>query len=248
MSNPGRVVILGIEVDKVDMKEALERLTGFLGEERLRMVFTPNSEMIAAALNDMELKHALDNGDLVVPDGIGVVYASRIYGEPLPERVAGYDLMIRFLSVIEREKKGIFLLGGNPGIAQRAGEKILQRFPGIMLKGCRHGYFGNEDVPDILDKINESGADVLFVALGSPKQEKWIYSNRDKLSVKIVMGVGGSFDVIAGEVKRAPAVFQKAGLEWFYRLITQPSRAKRMTALPLFALKVIMDKKGGRRI
>ncbi|MBA1334273.1 MAG: N-acetylmannosaminyltransferase [Firmicutes bacterium] len=247
MGNSGRVRILGIEVDKVDMAEALERLTGFLGGEVLRMVFTPNSEMIAAALNDMELKHALDNGDLVVPDGIGVVYASRIYGEPLPERVAGYDLMMEFLGVIEREKKGIFLLGGNPGIAQRAGGKILQRFPGIMVKGCQHGYFGDEDVPDILKKINESGADVLFVALGSPKQEKWIYSNRDKLSVKIAMGVGGSFDVIAGEVKRAPAVFRKAGLEWFYRLITQPWRAKRMAALPKFALKVIMDRKGGRR-
>lgn len=247
MEVKNRIRILGIPVDKVNMKTAIERVKHFLEADRLSTIYTPNSEMVMAALEDDELKEILERGDLVVPDGIGIVYASRIYGYPLPERVAGFDLMVEMLGLLDRKEKGVFLFGGKPGIAEKAAENISARFPGVKIKGCHNGYFKEEDLQGILERINSSKADVLFVALGSPKQEKWIYKNRDRLSVKIAMGVGGSFDVLAGEVKRAPSVFRKMGLEWFYRLITQPWRAKRMFALPKFAFKVIADRKGGRR-
>lgn len=242
MADREKVNILGVQVDKVDIEGALQRVRTFLQTEGLKTIFTPNTEMVMAALKDRELLQLLNKGDLVVPDGIGLVYASRKYGNPLPERVAGYDLMMEILNVLSMEGKSIFLLGGEPGIAQKAAEKIKHFFQGIQVKGCYHGFFDEQENDRIIEKINSLKPDVLFVAMGAPKQEKWIYRFKDKLNVRIAMGVGGSFDVLAGRVKRAPAVFRKLGLEWFYRLITQPWRAKRMTALPKFALKVIFDK------
>lgn len=246
MNCRNRINILGVFVDKVDKKKALERVNTFLKTDRLKTIFTPNTEMVMVGLKDKELLEILNNGDLVVSDGIGLVYASRKYGDPLPERVAGFDLMVEMLDLLAREKKGIFLLGGKPGIAGKAAEQISARFPGVEVKGYYHGYFKEDENSQIIEKINSTKPDVIFVALGSPKQEKWVYRYKDLLNAKIVMGVGGSFDVLSGNVKRAPEVFRKMGLEWFYRLITQPWRAKRMLVLPVFAIKVLLDKKGGK--
>lgn len=248
MDKPNRLEILGIAIDNVDMDTALDRVAELMARPGLSMIFTPNAEMVMAAQQDKELAGILNSGDLVVPDGIGIVYASRMYGNPLPERVAGYDLMERMLGYLGGGGMSIYLFGGKPGIADRAGAEIKKRFPGIQVKGVHHGYFSAEDEPGILQDINDSGADVLFAALGSPKQERWIYHNRERLKVKVAMGVGGSLDVLAGEVKRAPGMFRNLGLEWFYRLITQPWRAKRMMALPRFAIRVLMDKRGGPKV
>lgn len=236
-----KVDILGVPVDRTDMKAALARVKEFLDAEGLSTIYTPNSEMVVSAVKDKEFMDILRSGDLVVPDGIGVVYASRIYGHPLPERVAGFDLMVGMLEMLGREGRSIYLLGGKPGIAEKAADNISRRFPGLKVKGTWHGYFKEGEVPGIVEHINSSGAEVLFVALGSPKQEKWIHSNRDRLRVRIAMGVGGSFDVLAGEAVRAPAFFRKIGLEWFYRLVTQPWRAARMLSLPVFVIKVLAD-------
>jgi N-acetylglucosaminyldiphosphoundecaprenol N-acetyl-beta-D-mannosaminyltransferase len=240
-----KVDILGVPVDRTDMKGALARAKELLDTGGVSTVYTPNSEMIVNAGRDREFMEILRSGDLVIPDGIGVVYASRIYGCPLPERVAGFDLMVGMLEILGSRGGSVYLLGGKPGIAKKAADKISMRFPGLRIAGTWHGYFKEEDVPGIVENINSSGAEVLFVALGSPKQEKWINANRDRLAVKIAMGVGGSFDVLAGEAARAPALFRKAGLEWFYRLVTQPWRAVRMVSLPVFVVKVLADK--GRR-
>lgn len=240
-----KVNILGVPVDKTDMKGALDKITVLLDMDGTNTIYTPNSEMVINAVKDKELMAILKSGDLVVPDGIGLVYASRIYGNPLSERVAGFDLMTGMLKILDREERSVYLLGGKPGIAQRAADNIAKRFPSIKIKGTRNGYFKEQDVPGMVEQINASGAEVLLVALGSPKQEKWISSNLGRLKVSIAMGVGGSFDVLAGEVSRAPLIFRKAGLEWFYRLITQPWRAARMLSLPVFVIKVLIDR--GRR-
>ncbi len=243
MDDRNTVNILGVHVDKVNMAEALEKVNAFLGSDGLKTVFTPNTEMVMASVTDREFSDILNGSDLVVPDGIGLVYASKRYGDPLPERVAGFDLMIEMLNMISREGRSVFLLGGKPGTADRAADEISARFPGVTIKGCHHGYFDESESDEIIKQINALKPDVLFVALGSPKQEKWISRNKNILNARIAMGVGGSFDVLAGNIKRAPAVFRKVGMEWFYRLITQPWRARRMLVLPVFAVKVLMDRK-----
>lgn len=238
-----RVNILGIPVDNVNMEDALARAGKFLISQGLcAAIYTPNSEMVIDAVRDKEFARVLQKGDLVVPDGIGVVLASRLYGCPLPERVAGFDLMVRIIGMLNEEGKGVFLFGGRPGVAEKAAMNISKDYPGLKVKGTRNGYFKDEDVREIVRDINASGAEALFVALGSPKQEKWIAEHREQLKVKIAMGVGGSFDVLAGEATRAPAAFRKAGLEWLYRLITQPQRAGRVLALPVFVFKVLIDR------
>lgn len=237
-----KVNILGVPVDKTDMEGAVARVKSLLIKGGTGTVYTPNSEMVVNATKDKGFMNILKSGDLVVPDGIGLILASKIYQNPLSERVTGFDLMVRILEMLDGDGGSIYLLGGRPGIAQRAADNISRQFPDIIIKGTFHGYFNDGEVPDIVQRINSAGADVLFVALGSPKQEKWINRYRDRLNVKVAMGVGGSFDVLAGEVARAPEFFRKAGLEWFYRLVTQPWRAARMLSLPVFVLKVLLDK------
>ncbi len=244
MTGMEKVYILGIPVDRTDMEGALARAAALLDTIGTSTVYTPNSEMVVNAVNDKGFMEILKSADLMVPDGIGLVLASRIYGRPLPERVTGFDLMTRILEMLDQKRGSVYLLGGRPGIARRAADNISKRFRGLEIKGTFHGYFNDEDVLGIVERINSSGAEVLFVALGSPKQEMWIDSNRKRLNVRLAMGVGGSFDVLAGEVTRAPVFFRKTGLEWFYRLVTQPSRAARMLALPVFVFKVLKDRCG----
>ncbi len=240
-----RVDILGVPIDNVDMVGALERVQELLDNGGTKAIYTPNSEMVVNATKDKGFMNILRAGELVVPDGIGIILASRIYGTPLTERVAGFDLMSRMLGVLNENKRGIFLFGSKPGIAEEAAKNIMRDYPDISVRGTRDGYFKHRDISGIIEQINSSGAEVLFVALGSPKQEKWIADYRDRLKVSIAMGVGGSLDVLAGKAVRAPAFFRKAGLEWFYRLITQPWRLIRMTALPVFVFKVLLDKATG---
>ncbi len=242
-----RVDILGVPIDNVDMEGALARVQELLKDGSIGAIYTPNSEMVVNAVRDKGFMEVLRAGELVVPDGVGIILASRIYGTPLTERVAGFDLMLQMLDMLNRYKKGVFLFGAKPGIAGKAAKNILRDYENIRVKGVRDGYFSDRDIPGIIEQINSSGAEVLFVALGSPKQEKWIAGYRDRLRVNIAMGVGGSFDVLAGEATRAPAFFRGLGLEWFYRLITQPWRIIRMMALPVFVFKVLRDRiKRGR--
>ncbi|NMB34131.1 MAG: WecB/TagA/CpsF family glycosyltransferase [Clostridium sp.] len=236
--------ILGIPVDNVTLDEAMEKIESFLNQNELRMVFTPNSEIMMAAQRDSELKNILCNADLLVPDGAGVVLASKILGSPLKERVAGFDLTNRLLDHAKQSQIGFFLFGGKPGIADEAAKNLLDENASIKILGIRHGYFTQNEETDIIQEINSSGADVLLVALGAPKQEKWIHKNRKKLNIKVCIGVGGSLDVLAKRVSLAPAFFRNNGLEWLYRLCKEPWRFKRMLDLPRFILLVIAKKMG----
>lgn len=235
-----KVNILGVQVDMVGVSQATDKIMRFLDEDGLHAVYTPNSEIIMAAYQDETFKSVLNDADMLTADGIGVVYASKILGKPIAERAPGYDIACELLERIKGTSHSVFLLGGKPGVAEKAKEKMLELYPGLNVAGMRNGYFGEADEAEIVKEINDSGADILFVCLGAPKQEKWINAHKDELMPRVAMGIGGSLDVFAGEVARAPQFYCKHGLEWFYRLMKQPTRAKRMLALPKFGFTVLL--------
>ncbi|MEG0353067.1 MAG: WecB/TagA/CpsF family glycosyltransferase [Cellulosilyticaceae bacterium] len=238
------VNILDIPVDQVTMDEAVKKIERFIQGDRCHMVFTPNPEIIMLAKENKEMERILLDADLVVPDGIGVVIASKILkGEVLPERVAGFDMTQNTMKQAVENGYKYYFFGSKPGVADIAAENMRKTYPGIQIVGCRDGYFKEEDIPAIIEDINKSEANILLVALGAPRQELWIDKYKNQMpNVKVAIGVGGSLDGMAGTVKRAPVIYQKLGLEWFYRLIKQPTRAKRMLVLPQFILKVIKER------
>lgn len=235
------VEIVGINIDNVNMDEAAGILAEYLDTDTCSMVFTPNSEILLESIKSRELEAALNGGQLVIPDGIGVVIASKFYGTPVKERVAGIDLMLRLMEIADSRGKSIYILGGKPGVAEEAAIRLTERYGGLRIAGARDGYFGAEEEARIINEINGSNADILLVALGAPKQEKFIYNNRNSLKVSIAMGVGGSVDILAGRAKRAPEFYRKAGLEWLYRLMKEPWRIGRMMRLPKFIAVAFFD-------
>lgn len=238
-----KVNILGVKVDMIDIAGAADRIMGFFNEERLHTVFTPNSEIIMAAYRDPEFCKMLNSADLLTADGIGVVYASKILKRPINERAAGYDIARRVLEKLNYTEHKLFLFGGKPGVADEAAANLRKEYKELNIAGTRNGYFKPEEEEEIVDQINASGADIVFVCLGAPKQEKWINAHKNELRVKVAMGIGGSLDVFAGRVERAPDFWCKIGMEWFYRLVKEPWRAGRMLDLPKFAATVIMKGK-----
>jgi N-acetylglucosaminyldiphosphoundecaprenol N-acetyl-beta-D-mannosaminyltransferase len=232
----------------VNENEALEFLREMMKTEGCSLIVTPNSEIIVNASKDPELKGIIEQADLVIPDGIGLVYASRIMGLPLKERVTGIDFLGKILEYLEETGQSIFFLGSkpgdgeNPGIAEMAVVKMKEKYPALKVAGTHHGYFKEPDEQGIAEIIKASGADFLCVAMGSPKQEKFVSRFRNELGVRGAIGVGGSLDVWAGTLKRAPEFYRNHGLEWLYRLIQEPARYKRMAALPLFMIKVVVSR------
>lgn len=236
------VDILGVPVDKITMSEAVDKVKSFLEGDKAHAVYTPNSEIIMAAQRNPHLKKILCEADMLVADGAGVVLASRILGVNLPEKVSGIDLVKNIMASEKKKSIRFFLFGSKPGIAEAAGKKMLESYDGIEISGCHHGYFSKEEEAEIIKAINESGADILLVALGAPKQEKWIHEHKDELKVKVCIGVGGTLDVFSGKVKLAPEFIRRSGFEWLYRLYKEPWRFKRMLDLPRFMLRVLHKK------
>lgn len=232
-----KVNILGAKVDKLTMSEASDIAMSFFETEGKKVIYTPNSEIILYASKDAEFMDKLNSADLIIPDGIGVVYGAKILRNPLPERVAGFDLLKAIFPLMAKKGLSLYLLGAKPGVAETAGENLMRDYPGIKIAGTHDGYF-KDDAPIIAD-INEKKPDLLLVCLGFPKQENWIYEHKNELCVKAMIGAGGCLDVFSGTVERAPEFYCKHGLEWFYRLKKEPWRFMRMTALPIFALKVL---------
>lgn len=243
------VNVLGINIDKVTAKEALCRAEEMVKADNTNpsVIYTPNPEIVMAGYEDAEFAKVLNSADMCVPDGIGVVYGAKMQGTPLPERVAGFDLSCALMGKMAKYGGSVFLFGSKPGVAETAGENLLKKYPGLKIAGTCDGYFSDADVPEIIEKINKSQADLLLVCLGAPKQEKWIAEHKDKLNVKVCIGAGGSLDVLAGTVKRAPKIFIKLNLEWFYRLCKQPSRIGRFAALPRFILTVNKQNKKNKK-
>ena len=237
--NRVQVNILGIRVDAITMAEALNQVETFICERQPRLVATANAEMVMLAQEDQLLSGILNSADLVLADGAGVVWAAKRLGTGVPERVAGFDLTQELLARAAISGYRIFWLGAAPGIAETAAQNASQRYPGLITVGIHDGYFASED-RTIIQMVRETRPDILLCALGVPKQEKWLREHLAQLQVPVSIGIGGTFDVMAGKAKRAPVWMQRAGLEWSYRLIRQPSRLIRMLALPKFALRVLL--------
>ena len=238
------VDILGVRIDKLTFNEALDIAENLVQSKGVSAIFTPNPEIIMCAKQDDELKGILNGADLCTADGIGVVYGAKILNDPVPERVAGFDLTCALLERLAKTGDGVFLFGAKPGVAEIAKSNLEKKYPGINVAGTRNGYFKAEDEPGIVDQINKSGAKLLLVCLGAPKQEKWIEAHKAELNVNLCMGVGGTLDVLAGVAKRAPEIFIKLNMEWVYRLLKNPSRIGRFAALPKFIIEVFKVKKG----
>jgi len=237
-----RIAVLNVMIDVVTMQEAVDRVKSFINLGHPHLVVTPNAEMIMMANDDNSLAQIINNADLVVPDGAGVVWAARYNDDVMPERVAGYDLVQNLLAVAATENYRIYMLGGAPGIVDKARLVAEERYPGVQIVGTRHGFFAKNDEPEIVSNIKASHPDILLVALGVPRQEKWLSEYSKQIAAPVAIGVGGTFDVMAGTVRRAPLWMQNANLEWLYRLISEPRRAIRMLALPRFVMRVIISK------
>ncbi|SDL68004.1 N-acetylglucosaminyldiphosphoundecaprenol N-acetyl-beta-D-mannosaminyltransferase [Dendrosporobacter quercicolus] len=238
-----RIPVLDIMIDAVTMAEAVKIVENFIAEQRTRFVATANAEMVMMAQTDPVLAGILNRADLVIPDGAGVVWAARYHQYAMPERVAGYDLVQQLLAKSARSGYRVYFFGGAPGVAEQARTWAEARYPGVNVVGVRDGYFTAQDEPEIINTIKLCKPDILLAGLGVPKQEKWLTKHLNELNVPVAIGVGGTFDVMAGVVIRAPLWMQKANLEWLYRLLSQPQRALRMLALPRFMLKVAVAKK-----
>jgi len=236
-----RIYILGIPITYINQKKAKNIILKWLNGEKIKLVYTPNPEIIMAALKDNKLKTAIEKADMITPDGIGVVWASRYSQKRLKQRVTGYDLVQSVFEAIKATDKKVYFLGGTSKVVKTAEKKMKQKYKGLNIVGTHNGYFDEQEEANIIEEINKLKPDLLLVGLGFPKQEKWLYDNKNKLNSKVCITVGGCFDVMAGKLKRAPYIFQEFGLEWFYRLISQPTRIKRMMQLPIFAIKVIME-------
>jgi N-acetylglucosaminyldiphosphoundecaprenol N-acetyl-beta-D-mannosaminyltransferase len=240
-----RLHILGLPVNAITYDQWLDLISVWVsGGERVHQVCTINPEFIMIAHGDPNFRNILRRADLCVPDGIGLLWAARHLGRPLPQRVTGSDGLPIIAERAAREGWRLYFLGAAPGVAEQAAEILRVRHPDLQIAGTYSGSPAPEEEDEIVQRVNASGADILFVAYGAPRQDKWIARNTPRLRVKMAMGVGGTFDFIAGTIPRAPAWMQRLGLEWLFRLYLQPWRIKRMSRLPRFVLAVLWN---GRR-
>lgn len=235
--------VLGVQYDNVTMAEALERGRAILCGTEICCCVTPNAEMAYDALHDAEFRGVLNSASLVLPDGAGVILGAKILRTPLKEKVAGIEFAQNMLAVYEELGSRLFLLGSKPGVAELAAEKMRQAHPKLCICGVHDGYF--QDETEVIDQINAAHADALYVCLGAPKQEYFMYRNREKLNVRLMAGLGGTLDGIAGTVKRAPKWMIRLQLEWLYRLIKEPRRIGRMMRLPKFVFAAIKKRMKG---
>ena len=220
-----QVEILGVNVNSLTMAQAVEAVQQFIAEKKVALVATANAEMLMRSTQDEELKDILNQADLVVPDGAGTVWAAGHLGEPMPERVAGFDLAQELMREAPARGDRIYFFGSAPGVADKAKAKAEELYPGIQVVGTRNGFFTEADEPGIIAEIKAARPDILLAALGVPKQEKWLKKHMQELQVPVSIGVGGTLDVMAGVMERAPLWMQKAKLEWLFRGLKQPSRA-----------------------
>lgn len=236
--------LLSVRVDRVDYDRALETIRSLLQSEGCKQVVTLNPEYVMRAEQNGRLCRIINAAELSVPDGMGIVWASRILGDPLPDRVTGTGLLPKICGICVETGSSIFLLGGAPGVADATADELRSRFPGLRIAGTNSSDPEPGIDDELVDEINRSGAEVLAVAYGCPKQDLWIDRNRSKLeNVKIAMGVGGAFDFISGQISRAPKPIRRAGMEWLYRLWLEPQRARRMAALPRFGWRVLRSRR-----
>lgn len=255
--------ILGVRVDCVDFQQTLDAISAWIAQSReqsneggtavspltspvARQACTVNPEFIMTARRHPAFAAVLDAADLCTPDGVGILWAARLAGVPLAERVTGSDGIYRLCQRAAEQKWRVYFLGAAPGVAERAAAELARLYPGLPVAGTYAGSPSEADWPQIRQRLTAAQADLLFVAYGHPRQDIWIHQHRAALPVAVAIGVGGAFDFVAGITPRAPHWLRRLGLEWLYRLARQPWRARRMAVLPLFALLVLLE--GVRRL
>ncbi len=233
--------ILGVAFSKMTMQESLLFFEKRLDKEIPTHIVTANPEIVMYGNHHPDYLQLLQKVDIVIPDGIGVLIASKKWGKAaIPERVAGFDLLLELMKVANEKGSKVFLLGADEEVNEASFKRLEEDYPNAKLVGRYNGFFKKNEEEHVLNRIMETKPDILFVALGFPKQEEWIAIHKDTLHIPIMMGVGGSFDVLAGKVKRAPLIWQKIGLEWLYRVLQEPRRWKRVLVLPLFLIKAFL--------
>ena len=239
-----KVRILGIDVDNIDVDEA-GQITKELIEnsnKTCKVIVAPNTEFIMMAQKDEEFYNILRGADLATPDSVGVMIGGKLQKKPFKQRIPGQMYFRKVLEVGEKEGWTFYLLGGKGDVPALAAENVKKIYPNLKIVGYHEGFFEKDSEEDVIAEINKLQPNVLFVAMGAPIQEKWIAKHKDELKVDVAAGQGGTFDYEAGKIKRAPVIFQKLGIEWFWRLILQPSRIFRMIVLPIYLMKIIFTK------
>ena len=239
-----KVDVMGVGVHPLTLDEAVAVIAGWIGQTghqagfaegcRVRQVITLNPEMLYGAQHDAAIQMLLNRGDLVVPDGHGILWAGERLGRSLPERVAGIDLIHALADRGMRDGWRLYLLGGAPGVAEEASVNLQRQYPGLRMVGASHGYFTRAELPVVLDRIRAAGPDLLLVGMGFPRQEYFIRDHCHDLGPLVAIGVGGSFDVISGKLRRSPAWIQRLRLEWLYRGFQEPARWRRLLVIPRF--------------
>lgn len=245
-----KVSIFGVNIFNIDFNEATEIVKNFLKEDKIHKIYTPNTEIVMEARDNEEIRAIINSGDLIIADGIGLIYGSRMKKKPLKERVTGFDISMELIDIANKEGYSLYLLGAKPGVAKRAAENLKKDYPNLNVVGHHDGYFkgthigmkNHEEEIQVIEEINSLKPDIIFLGLGFPKQELWINEHANKLNSKLIIGNGGVIDIISGDMKRAPDIFIKLNLEWFYRLIINPSRIARQMAIPKFLISVMLDK------
>jgi N-acetylglucosaminyldiphosphoundecaprenol N-acetyl-beta-D-mannosaminyltransferase len=220
----GRQLLFGLQVDALRMEQVIDQCKLALSTRRQLLIGVINAAKVVEVQNNDLLRASLFECDVLLADGQAVVWASKFLGHPLPERVAGIDLFERLLELAHRHGRSVYLLGAKAEVLECLQEKLRQRYPGLKIAGSHHGYFAESEGAEIAAEIRKSGADMLFLGITSPKKEKFLGAFKEQLNVPVLHGVGGSFDVMAGVVKRAPPLWQRLGLEWAYRFAQEPAR------------------------
>jgi N-acetylglucosaminyldiphosphoundecaprenol N-acetyl-beta-D-mannosaminyltransferase len=234
------VHLLGMRIDRVDMTTAMGLVESYINERTPHQIVTADASMIVTAAEDAEFAGIVENADLVTPDGAGILWATRRLGIPLRAKVSGVDLAARCCEVAPDKGWRLYFFGAGPGVAESAARRMAEKHPGLIVAGYRDGFFQPADEASIVAEIRDTKPDILLVALGIPKQEKFIQRHKTALGVPVCIGVGGTLDVFSGTVKRAPVWMQNAGLEWLYRIASDPrKRMKKAKALPRFALMAL---------
>jgi N-acetylglucosaminyldiphosphoundecaprenol N-acetyl-beta-D-mannosaminyltransferase len=236
-----RIDVLGVGFDNVTMDEAVEQGVSLLHSEGPHYVVTPNPEIVECCRENRTAAAAINGADLVLPDGIGIIRGAAMLGTPLKEKTPGIEFASRIMGKMAEERMSLYLLGAKPGVAEQAAKNLEAQYLGLRIAGTHDGYF-QEDAP-VVESIAKTGPDCVFVCLGAPKQEIWMQKNGAATGAHLLCGLGGSMDVFAGIVERAPEFWTNHGLEWFYRLCRDPKRIGRMMKLPLFLIHVRQAKR-----
>ena len=236
-----KIDVLGVQFDNLSMDEAVDSAMDLLDQGRAAYVVTPNPEIVMLCREDPAAAAAVAGADLTIPDGIGVIYGAKLLKTPLKQKIPGIDFTLALLERLAARGGRVFLFGARPGVAEQAADRLAAQFPGLCFVGTQDGYF-TDDGP-IVEKINAAAPDLLLVCLGAPKQERWMHDTAPRLRVGLMIGAGGSMDVFAGTVERAPEAWQRAGLEWLYRLLKEPKRIGRMANLPKFMFQILFMRK-----